>query len=126
LKPNKYNPLHLYSQMAAVFLLLNKTANTSVIVTDIDPDTIINFDEEFYLLDMDNNAVSDFIIFKDSGVYSYEDYSTTSIRFREFIGAGPQATFENKLMAGHYYNSWNGAEFYQPYPLVYGQLISED
>lgn len=111
--------------MAAVFLLLNKTANTSVIVTDIDPDTIINFDEEFYLLDMDNNAVSDFIIFKDSGVYSYEDYSTTSIRFREFIGAGPQATFENKLMAGHYYNSWNGAEFYQPYPLVYGQLISE-
>ena len=98
-------------------------AAITVIINDIDPDTVINLDGEFYLLDMDNNSTNDFIIFKDSGVYSYEDYSSTSIRFREFIGAGPLSTFQNKLMAGHYYNSWNGAEYYLPYDLLVGELI---
>ncbi len=115
-----------YSRMAGIFVLLNNESIANVVVTDIDPDTTINLDGEFYLLDMDNNAVSDFIIFKDSGVYSYEGYSSTTIRFREFIGAGPQGTFQNKLLAGHYYNSWNGAEYYQPYDLLAGELISAE
>lgn len=112
--------------MAGFFLFMNKNINSSVIVTDIDPDTVINVDGEFFLLDMDNNLINDFIIFKDSGVYSFEGYSSTTIRFRQFIGAGPQGTFQNKLLAGHYYNSWNGAEYYQPYPLLPGELISGD
>lgn len=123
MKENRSNLLICYSKMASYFLFINKVAIGSVVVTDIDPDTVINLDGEFYLLDMDNNSVSDFIIFKDSGVYFYEGYSSTTIRFREFIGAGPQTTFENKFMAGHYYNSWNGAEYYQPYDLSEGELI---
>lgn len=112
--------------MAGIFLLLHKEASSTVVVTDVDPDTVINLDGEFYLLDMDNNLINDFIIFKDSGVYYYEDYSSTSVRFREFIGAGPQATIQNKLLGGHYYNSWNGAEYYQPYDLSAGELISPE
>ncbi|MBK7443842.1 MAG: T9SS type A sorting domain-containing protein [Bacteroidetes bacterium] len=118
--------LNRYSRMAGIFLLLHKEASSTVVVTDVDPDTVINLDGEFYLLDMDNNLINDFIIFKDSGVYYYEDYSSTSVRFREFIGAGPQATIQNKLLGGHYYNSWNGAEYYQPYDLSAGELISPE
>ncbi len=112
-----------YGRMAGIFILLNNKANTTVVVTDIDPDTTINLDGEFYLLDMDNNAVSDFIIFKDSGYYYYEGYSSTTLRFRQLVAMGPQYTTLNKILGAHYYNSWTGADFYFPIPLIQGEEI---
>jgi len=112
-----------YSRMAGIFILLNNKASATVVVTDIDPDTTINLDGEFYLLDMDNNAVSDFIIFKDSGYYYYEGYSSTTLRFRQLVAMGPQYTTLNKILGAHYYNSWTGADFYFPIPLIQGEEI---
>lgn len=124
MKEYRSNLLICYSKMATFFLFIHQGATGSVVVTDIDPDTVINLDGELYLLDMDNNSVSDFIIFKDSGYYYYEGYSSTTLRFRQLVAIGPQYSFENKILGALYYNSWSGSEFYMPFPLYEGELIS--
>ena len=53
-----------YSGMAGVLLLMHSDLSAQAIYTDIDPDIVLQFDDETTGVDMDNDGDFDFAFFK--------------------------------------------------------------
>lgn len=71
MKPNKTQ----YSIMAAVLLGSNHIANAQVQYTDIDPDFVIDDEDDYIFLDIDDNGTDDFLL--AMGVLTYNIGSGT-------------------------------------------------
>ncbi len=102
-----------YSAMACALVQIKNTANAEAVYTNIDPDTIINDHLEYYYLDINNDAISDFQFFNVSYIH-YDTFYNTS-EFRQKIWAGVM-TWDNGV-AGSSQTFVGGGTRYYPYAL---------
>jgi len=125
MKKRKFT-IQKYSGMAGVFLFLHNNINAQAVYTDIEPDIIIQFDEETAGIDMDNNGTYDFAFLKTSGSYEHGTFSSTIVtRFRHRIWAGPEIV-SNSIAGDYDYDSAGGGITYHPYALPAGTPINND
>lgn len=94
--------LHLTLQQyacIAITFLYSHNAQSEVIYTDIDPDIILNMDDETYDIDMDLNGSIDFAFIKNIGAY----YTEWSSEFNYFtsLRCAPQI-MENGIAGSSY------------------------
>ncbi|MFI5172548.1 MAG: T9SS type A sorting domain-containing protein [Chitinophagales bacterium] len=94
--------------------------NSQVIYTDIDPDIILQFDDESAEIDLDNSGIPDVFFSKSSkGYIFYWSTSTTGIyRFRHNIFVG------GIEIAGTSFTN-SGSPFYYPDAMHQGELIND-
>ena len=112
--------------MAGVLLFFGNQASANAIYTDIEPDIEIDFNFEYAEIDMGNNGIIDFQLWKTSGTYYYFDTIDASYyyRSRRAIWAGPLEPFENEIAGDFHTNGAGGGTTYLPYKLNYGSLIN--
>ena len=70
MKQQKFN-IKEYSLFASSILLLHPTLDAEVIYTDIDPDVVLQYDDEVAGIDMDNNGSIDFAFLKNVDTWIY-------------------------------------------------------
>ena len=116
------NNLNAYSLFATTFLLLySNKLKSQVIYTDMDPDRVLALDNEFMLINIDDNDSFDFLLLKTSGTW-YTSYFETYFLHQDF--AGPY--YESNQIAGRLVtHGAGGASTYLAYKLQYGELIDE-
>ena len=124
MKTNLTHKISLYSTFATVFLL-SKSLSAEAVYTDIDPDTMLAEDNDYYLIDMDNNGVPDFKIQKISG--SFYSYWSEHLSYAYYVFMGPWLS-GNRIAAikSVIDKSYGGFTQYFPFALNSGQLIDED
>ena len=123
MKKSKFS-LKQYSLLSVAFLISKEGIN-EVVFTDIDPDIIMQFDNDVTGIDMDNNGSIDFAFLKTSDTYIYFQSSASSgfPVVRNAIFAGPYR-YENKIACP--YLSVSGDFFYAPYALEAGDTIDNN
>lgn len=125
MKEKKSLSLKEYSALSVSFIISTSFAQGQVIYTDLEPDVILNIDNDLLGIDFDGNGNYDAAFLKESfSLYStfYHIYN-----FYERIWAGPAYTPLNKL-AGikETYSASYGGEYYVyfPYALEEGAVIT--
>lgn len=118
------NRVFQYSTFAVTFLYTKNLA-ADAIYTNIDPETPLIEDNDFYLIDLDNNGVTDFKIQKISG--SFYSYWSEHISYAYYIFIGPWVT-GNKIagIQSVISPSYGGFTQYFPFALNSGDLIDEE
>lgn len=124
MKTNLTDKISRYSTFATVFLL-SKSLSAEAVYTDIDPDTMLAEDNDYYLIDIDNNGVPDFKIQKISG--TFYSYWSEHLSYAYYVFMGPWIT-GNKIagIQSVISPSYGGFTQYFPFALNSGQLIDED
>ena len=121
MKQQKFN-IKEYSLFASSILLLHPTLDAEVIYTDIDPDVVLQYDDEVAGIDMDNNGSIDFAFLKnvDSWIYvsSLSIYSATFTLNQIWVGP---YYYQNEVACA--FQTWSGSTILWPYDLPAGQLI---
>ena len=118
-----------YAIFAGIFLLGTKNAYTEIKYTDIDPDIVIDEEDELHYFDIDSNGIEDFFIFKGyDALYTYTYYGSPADLFTgqtHFIC--PLETFENAIAGSNiFFSTAYGVTFsrYYPFALSKSVLIS--
>ena len=122
---NSDSKLLQYSVISACFLAVQKDSEAQAVYTDVDPDIILDSDNESAGIDMNNDEVFDFAFINRTGWFYTS--SLFYISYFEVINAGPQSP--NNEMAGQIHvisPSYGGSSIYLPYALAYGSLINSD
>ena len=122
MKSEKFN-LMQYSAISACFLTLHQYAMGQAVYTDIDPDIVLDSDNESAGVDMDNSGTFDFAFINRTG--SFSTYSSNDISYFEVINVGPQTP--NNSIAGQIHiisPSYGGSWIYLPFALGEGSSIN--
>lgn len=115
--------------MAASFLMLKGSLDAEIIYVDIEPDIVINTEEDVYL-DLDMNGSMDFLFSKHSGFapvfggyYGYYTYSSVTWSVKSFRAKG---MLSNKMVALSETSTSKGTKyfFYGVDPLDSDSLIN--
>ncbi|MFI5170898.1 MAG: T9SS type A sorting domain-containing protein [Chitinophagales bacterium] len=121
---NKFS-LQAYAGFATSFLLMNKETNAQAVYTDIEPDIILEFNNDEANIDLDDAGGIDFVLLKTSGTYTDFIASTTYTLFRSAVWASP-AISENEIAAESVtHGAGYGTGFYV-YALNLNSLIDEN
>lgn len=117
-----------YSAFAVCFLLVHEEAAAEAVYTDI-PDTLINYNNETFDIDLNDDEIIDFAVIRRSFSFLettyYSGYITSHL---SALSAGPQAV-GNKI-AG-FTEVWGGSSaagsflVYFPYALDAGEMIDD-
>lgn len=113
-----------YSTFAAAFLLSNH-AQSEAIYTDIDPDIMLVEDNDFYLIDMDNDGLLDFKFQKISN--SFYSYWSENLSYANYLVLAPWRS-GNRIagVKSVISPSYGGFTQYFPFALNSMDLINED
>lgn len=121
--PNQFT-LQQYSGLAGVLLLMHGNTSAQAVYTDVEPDVALQYDDEYFFIDMDNDGSNDFFLLKGSHYFTntfYEIY-----RFNHVIYAGPNFNPENSIAGVFATNGEGGGTTYFPYALNAGEAINSD
>ena len=114
--------LQQYSGMAGVLLLMHSDLSAQAIYTDIDPDIVLQFDDETTGVDMDNDGDFDFAFLKLS--YYWTSTFSTDYEFRHALWCGPYGSPENEIAGESVTNGAGGGTSYFPFAFESGSLIN--
>jgi len=114
-----------YSAISACFLALHNDVKGQAVYTDIDPDIILDSDNESAGVDMDNDGIFDFAFLNTSA--SFYTSSSFYLSYFEGLWGGPEI-FGNEIAAKLKVisPSYGGFTVYWPYALLEGANINED
>lgn len=114
--------LSAYSLFTSVNLLMFTSVKGEVILTDIDPDTILDQGAEFCALDIDNNNTLDFA-FLNTSATTY-DLTLGYISLQSLL-VGPYVISNALAGISHYY-FYSGGSRFLPFALASGEIIGPD
>lgn len=114
MKEHKFT-LQQYAGMAGVLLLLYDNSNAQAIYSDLDPDIVLQFDNETAGVDMDNDGDYDFAFLKSS--YYWTDSFYSDYEFRHVLWCGPYGFSGNEIAGTYHTNGSGGGITYRPYAL---------
>jgi hypothetical protein len=117
--------LKAYSAAAIYFFTSSAIAEAQVIYVDIEPDTILDHDFEYFGIDLNDNGHYDFV-FSNRSFYATVDISE-DLALKKVIFAGAWDNFSNGI-AARYHTPWGfyySYGMYFPYNFPEGALISE-
>lgn len=120
-KDHKFS-LQQYSGMAGALLLMNNNLSSQAVYTDIDPDIILQLDNETAGVDMDNDGDYDFAFLKASHYWSSSIYS--DYEFRHILLCDPYGVIGNEIAGEYATNGAGGGTTSLPYALITGNLIN--
>jgi hypothetical protein len=121
----KSDKLKAYSAAAMYFFTSSAIAEAQVIYVDIEPDTILDHDDEYFGIDLNDNDHYDFV-FSNKSFYATVDISEDQA-LKKVIFAGAWDNFSNGI-AARYATPWGFSYSfgeYFPYNFPEGALISE-
>ena len=124
MKAFKFNLIQ-YSALSACFLALHQNARGQAVYTDMDPDIVLDSDNESAGIDMDISGTNDFAFINRTG--SFSTYSSNYVSFFEVINVGPLSP--NNSIAGQIHiisPSYGGSWIYLPYALAEGSLLNNN
>lgn len=116
-----------YSAMAATYLLITTQGEGQIVYTDINPDLILEFNNDISTVDVDNNGTNDFAFFKTSeGYYHYwvTSSSTPTYRFLHKLWAGPLAINNEIAARSVTHGSYGGSTVSFPYKFENSEIIN--
>lgn len=108
MKKIKYCPekFAAYSLMATSFLFLQKNSDAQLVYTDVDPDETYSENGDEYLLDLNNDGTTDFMIqiinFSSAGIFVSGSYSFSGLVQNVFIIPSPGNSIAGSLGLGSY------------------------
>lgn len=116
--------LQQYSGLAGVLLLMHGNTSAQAVYTDVEPDVALQFDGEYFYIDMENDGSNDFFLLKGSHYFTNTFYDI--YRFNHVLYAGPNFNPENSIAGIFATNGEGGGTTYFPYALNAGELINSD
>ena len=123
MKNNTFS-LNAYSLLSVSFLMLHNESIAQAIYTDLEPDIVLQLNNEIASIDMDNNGIYDFAFLKTSGTYT-TGYSSSS-RFRHAVWAGPFSTIQDEIAGISVTHGAGYGTSYFPFAIEASGLINED
>lgn len=116
--------LSQYSIFAATFLIC-KDGYSEAIYTDIDPDIVLSVDNDYFNIDMDNDGLLDFKLWKSSG--SFYSYWSEHLSYAYYTAMAPwQSGDKIAGLKSVIDPSYGGFTQYFPFALTTMQLINDD
>lgn len=99
--------LKAYSALAGVVAVAPMAVNAQIIYTNVEPDTVVNFPDGVYNLDLNNDGIIDFEFHLEKYISSNRSGNTSTWRYLEI------APHQQNEMACSYISSYYGspAEF---------------
>lgn len=114
--------LEHYSCLAGALLLLQSNAAGQAVYTDIEPDVELQYQGDYFYVDMDNNGTNDFFLIKRSHYFTNTFYEL--YRFNHVLSCGPNFNPENSIAGIYATNGAGGGTTYFPYALNAGEVIN--
>ncbi len=115
MKQHKYK-VNAYSLMAGAFLFVSQELESQIVYLDIDPDTLIQFEEDKFKLDLDDDGIFD--VQFNKGVVGY--YWTSLIQCFSTVYIAGREPLDNNLYFIGKSISWGNDHIYA---LDFGYLI---
>jgi len=122
----KFNQFTLqqYSGLAGALLFMHGNTSAQAVYTDVEPDVALQYDGEYFFVDMDNDGSNDFFLLKGSHYFTNTFYDI--YRFNHVLYAGPNFNPENSIAGIFATNGEGGGTTYFPYALNASDVINSD
>ena len=119
--------LNAYTIAAGCLLYLHQNASSQVIYTDLDPDLILDDQDEQGFIDLDNNGIFDFAFSRAFSHFTNATYSSLpgDSYSRTVIWAGWSGSPNNEIAGSYIIGPFGSWTRYYPYALGAGEVIKE-